>query len=179
MTNLEKVQFLYDTKNVVKDDVFNYVKSNTISSADYKTIIGEDCPDLPIEDIKASKLKEIELNCYQIISSGFDSNCLGDIKHFDSTQNDIGFIQGLASKAAIIKSGATLQDSTLDWKASDEPVCHEFTADQMIALGVDLSTFMTTNIKKKEQLQAYIQTLTTAQDVEGVTWQTQIPTQTT
>ncbi|MBV4423255.1 XkdX family protein [Clostridium tyrobutyricum] len=176
MTNLEKVQFLYNTQNATKDDVFNYVKSNTITREDYKIIVGEDCPELPLDAVIQNKVQELEIKCLSIISNGFDSNCLGDTKHFDSTQNDIGFIQGLASKASLIKGGATLQDNTLDWKASDEAVCHPFTADQMIALGVDLSTFMTTNIKKKEQLQAYVKTLTEAEYVQGVTWDTQIPT---
>ncbi|MBR9649456.1 hypothetical protein KM792_11945 [Clostridium tyrobutyricum] len=45
----------------------------------------------------------------------------------------------------------------------------------MISLGVDLSTFMTSNIKKKEQLQAYVKTLTNINDVNGVTWDTVIP----
>ncbi|MDV3426144.1 MAG: XkdX family protein [Bacillota bacterium] len=176
MTNLEKVQFLYNTQNVTKNDVYEYVKSNTITKEDYKTIIGEDCLELPLEAVIQNKVQELEIKCLSIISNGFDSNCLGDTEHFDSTQNDIGFIQGLASKASLIKSGMQLEDNTLDWKASDEPVCHTFTPDQMIALGVDLSTFMTTNIKKKEQLQAYVKTLTKAEDVQGVTWDTQIPT---
>ncbi|WP_026093948.1 XkdX family protein, partial [Clostridium tyrobutyricum] len=148
MTNLEKVQFLYNTQNATKDDVFNYVKSNTITKEDYKTIIGEDCPELPLDAVIQNKVQELETTCMAVIAGGFNSNCLGSSRHFDTDGNNIGFIQGLAAKASLIKSGATLQDTTLDWKASDDPVCYPFTPDQMISLGVDLSTFMTSNIKK-------------------------------
>lgn len=175
MTNLEKVQFLYNTQNATKDDVFDYVKSNTITSTDYKTITEEDCPELPLDIIIQNKVQELENTCMAVIAGGFDSNCLGTVRHFDTDGNNIGFIQGLAAKASLIKSGATIQDNTLDWKSSDEPVCHAFTPDQMISLGVDLSTFMTSNIKKKEQLQAYVKTLTNINDVNGVTWDTVIP----
>ncbi|MBV4417607.1 XkdX family protein [Clostridium tyrobutyricum] len=175
MTNLEKVQFLYNTQNATKDDVYEYVKSNTITATDYKTITGENCPELPLDVVIQNKINELGTTCMAVISGGFNSNCLGTVRHFDTDGNNIGFIQGLAAKASLIKSGATLQDNTLDWKAADEAVCHPFTADQTIALGVDLSTFMTTNIKKKEQLQAYVKTLTNINDINNVTWDTVIP----
>lgn len=48
----------------------------------------------------------------------------------------------------------------------------------MIALGVDMSTFLTNTIKHKEQLQQYVNTLTTVEEVQKVTWDTVIPTTT-
>lgn len=132
-----------------------------------------------LQDYKNVKIRELENNCTKVKDGGFKSNCLGSEKTFDSSPENRNLIIGLAMKASLIASGATLADINIDWKAKDEPVCYTWTPQQMIILGVDMSTFLTNNIKHKEQLQAYVKTLTTIEEVQKVTWDTVIPTTTT
>lgn len=133
-------------------------------------------PEASLEQVKQAKCDELENDCTKVKDGGFKSSCLGNEKTFDSSPENRTLIMGLAMKASLIANGVTLPDSTLDWKAADEPICYAWTPQQMIILGVDLSTFMTNTIKHKEQLQQYVNTLTTAEEVQKVTWDTQIPT---
>lgn len=133
-------------------------------------------PEASLDQVKQSKINELENDCTKVKDVGFKSSCLGTEKTFDSSPENRTLIMGLAMKASLIASGTTLPDSTLDWKAADEPVCYSWTPQQMITLGVDLSTFMTNTIKHKEQLQQYANTLTSVEEVQKVTWDTVIPT---
>lgn len=131
-------------------------------------------PEATLEQVKQAKINELESDCTKVKDGGFKSNCLGTEKTFDSTPENRTLIMGLAMKASLIANGTNLPDNTLDWKTVDEPVCYSWTPQQMIILGVDLSTFMTNTIKHKEQLQRHVNTLTTVEDVQKVTWNTQI-----
>lgn len=133
-------------------------------------------PEASLEQIKQAKINELENDCTKVKNGGFKSSCLGSEKTFDSSPENRTLIMGLAMKASLIANGATLPDSTLDWKAADEPICYAWIPQQMIILGVDLSTFMTNTIKHKEQLQQYANTLMTVEEVQKVTWDTVIPT---
>lgn len=134
---------------------------------------------ISLDDAKQLKIEELEDDCTKIKDNGFKSNCLGTEKVFDSSAENRNLIIGLAMKASLIANGSTLTDSNIDWKAKDEPVCYTWTPQQMIVLGVDMSTFLTNTIKHKEQLQQYVNTLTTIEEVNAVTWDTVIPTTTT
>lgn len=131
---------------------------------------------LNLDEAKQAKIQGLEDNCTKIKDGGFASSCLGDEKIFDSSPENRNLIIGLAMKASLIASGATLADSNIDWKAKDEAICYPWTPQQIITLGVDMSTFLTNAIKHKEQLQTYVNTLTTVEEVQSVTWDTVIPT---
>lgn len=129
-----------------------------------------------LEEVKQAKIQELEDDCTKVKDSGFKSSCLGTEKVFDSSPENRNLIIGLAMKASLVANGATLVDSNIDWKAKDEDVCYSWQPSQMITLGVDMSTFLTNTIKHKEQLQQYVNTLTTVEEVNKVTWDTVIPT---
>lgn len=131
---------------------------------------------LTINSIKNAKIQELEDDCTNVKDGGFKSSCLGTEKTFDSSPENRNLIIGLAMKASLIANGATLTDSNIDWKTKDEPVCYAWTPQQMITLGVDMSTFLTNAIKHKEQLQQYVNTLTAIEEVQKITWDTVIPT---
>ena len=132
-----------------------------------------------LANVQVAKIAELEDNCTSVKDGGFSSSCLGTPKTFDSSPENRNLIVGLAMKASLIASGKTLADSSLNWKAQNEPVCYSWEPAQMIALGVDLSTFLTSTIKHKELLQQYVGTLTTVDTVNAVNWSTVIPTTTT
>lgn len=181
MSNFDKIKLLYSLGHLTNDEVFGYVTDTKITSADYKTIVNEDCPEIPLATVIANKIAELEADANTIKLQGFDSTCLDDTnhtitKHFDTDGDNIGYIQGLAAKASVIKAGGSFSDNTLDWKSSTDAVCYTWTPDEIIYLGGDLSTFLTGIIKKKELLQQYVGTLTDADTIASVNFDTIIPT---
>ncbi len=98
-----------------------------------------------------------------------------------ATKKDITILQNQINNITIpvTKVNRKTGDITLkasDIKADDESVCYDWTPQQILVLGSDMSTFMTNTIKHKEIIQAYIQTLTTVEEVQKVVWDTVIPT---
>lgn len=131
---------------------------------------------ISLDDARQLKIQELEDYCTKVKDGGFKSSCLGTEKTFDSSPENRNLIIGLAMKAGLVANGTKLTDNNIDWKAKDEDVCYPWQPSQMITLGVDMSTFLTDTIKHKEQLQAYVNTLTTIEEVQKVTWDTVIPT---
>ncbi len=133
-------------------------------------------PEATLEEVKQAKIQELENCCTKVKDRGFKSSCLGTEKIFDSSPENRNLIIGLAMKASLVANGATLADSNIDWKSAGEPVCYPWQPQQMIILGVDMSTFLTNTIKHKEQLQQYVSALKTVEEVQKVTWDTVIRT---
>ena len=128
-----------------------------------------------LEDTQALKIDELSSICEDKIINEFYSSCLGESKLFDCSLTDQSNIMGLVAKAQMILAGIST-DTTLDWKASGEPLCYPWTPSQALTLGMDLFTHKTDNIKKYENLRAYIKTLTNVEEINNVTWETIIPT---
>lgn len=128
-----------------------------------------------LEDTKTQKVAEMNSVCEDKIVNEFYSSCLGESKRFDCSITDQSNIMGLVAKAQMILASLTT-DTTLDWKASGEPLCYPWTTTQVMTLGMDLFAHKTENIKRYEQLRAYIITLATVEEVNNVTWDIVIPT---
>lgn len=160
-------------KGCYENDLTNTTLIEGVTPIEGKVIIDK------IEDVKDVKVQDLENKCNEVLNNGFASNCLGATRKFSSTDLNRSLIIGLVSKAQLLLNNVDLPDKNLDWKAEDDPVCYAWTPQQILVLGSDLSTFMTSTIKHKELLQAYVKTLTTVEEVNKVTWDTVIPTTTT
>ena len=92
----------------------------------------------------AQELAIAQVNEYfdTLALNGFDSDCLGEIKHFDSDAKSVQQIMGQFSTAL----GRQLQKmvnpditfTSLRWKESGITVCYEWTDEQIIALATSL-----------------------------------------
>lgn len=98
----------------------------------------------PIDKTAAIEIARQE--CNQRILSGFESDCLGETKHFDCDYTDQSTIQGLVITAMLGLQGLTTEKC--EWKASGELECYEFTYEQIIHLGTDMKTHIQTNINQ-------------------------------
>lgn len=99
------------------------------------------------EEILAIKMQEVEIKrieCEQRIVSGFESNCLGVVKHFDCQPHDQSNILGLALTATLGVNGMTTEE--VKWKASDEMACYPFTYEQALQLAFDMKAHIQGNI---------------------------------
>lgn len=178
MDNIVIISMLYSMDQITKEDVFQYVCANKITDVNYKTIVAEECPELPINVVKQNKIKELSFICENKIINEFYSTCLmskdinGNLKkdHFDCNDRDQIYIQGLSNKAALILNG-TPTDGILDWKKTGEPVCYPFLPQACVQLGLDMFAHITDNKKRFEQLREYIQTkLTSTSEVNAIAW---------
>ena len=84
--------------------------------------------------------------CKERIVSGFDSECLGEVKHFDSTMEDQATIQGLTLTAIMGLNGLTTEET--HWKGTGELECYKFEYVQMLKLAEDLKRHVEKNINQ-------------------------------
>jgi hypothetical protein len=136
-----------------------------------------------LDDAKALKIQEMSDECKRQIIYEFYSDYLGNrdksgnlIKdHYDCTDEDQRFIQGLANKATLIAGGAAT-DGVLDWKRSGEPICYPFPIQCCMKLGLDMFDHITTTRKRFEAIRRYILEGMDEEDtVVSVTWDITIP----
>lgn len=95
---------------------------------------------------KEAIIESARIECNKRILSGFESDCLGVVKHFDCDYTDQSTIQGLVITAMLGLQGLTTEKC--EWKASGELECYEFTYEQIIHLGTDMKTHIQTNINQ-------------------------------
>lgn len=82
-------------------------------------------------------------------------------------------INGEVTMAMAVKAGFSTE--SISWKNINQTQCVTWTADSMIKLGIDLHSFVTSKTDYLEALTVYINSLTTTDDVNKVTWGMTIP----
>lgn len=116
-------------------DVFEDDGTNIVIN--YKVII----------DAKPTK-EQLILNesqeCNSRILAGFESNCLGQLKHFDCEMSDQAIVQGLAIAAILGLQGLSTEETR--WKASGELECYKFEYSQALQLAIDMKKHIENNI---------------------------------
>jgi hypothetical protein len=125
---------------------------------------------IALDTIKAKKINELKLACENSIVSGFQSSCLGEPKMFDCQDYDQRNILGLAAKAQLMLSGGQT-DGLLEWKATGEPICYEWTPQQVFQLGSDMYTHISTNLKKEQNLRIQVNNATTIEEINAIVWE--------
>jgi len=84
--------------------------------------------------------------CESRILDGFDSDCLGETKHFDCAMTDQANIQGLTLTAIMGLNGLTTEET--HWKGTGELECYKFEYVQMLKLAEDLKKHVEKNINQ-------------------------------
>lgn len=129
-----------------------------------------------LSDVKTSKIAQMSDFCEQEIIYNFHSSCLGEDHLFDCDRDSQTYMLGLIAKATLLASNVAMADVSLDWKETGKPICYPFSVEQVLMLGGDLYTHLTTCKKRYESLRMYINSLTTTEEVNSVNWDTTIPT---
>lgn len=93
---------------------------------------------------------------------------------YSCSQTDQVRINGEVTMAMAVKAGFSTE--TTSWKNVNQTQCVTWTADSMIKLGVDLHKFVTAQTDYLEAITVYINSLTSIDDVNKVTWGMTIPT---
>lgn len=98
------------------------------------------------EEKKAFAIYQASKACKERIIQGFDSECLGELKHFDSTMEDQATIHGLTLTAIMGLNGLTQEET--HWKGTGELECYKFEYVQMLKLAEDLKKHVEKNINQ-------------------------------
>ena len=154
MTENQMVEYIERAIDIIgageKDDVFanimKYLASNQISETSCNKLLDKLYGEDGIEKKKQAEIKRRSLACRERIISGFDSDCLGEVKRFDSTIEDQSSIQGLAVVAIAGLQG--LIEETCEWKASGELECYMFEYAQIMQLSLDLKRHIQSNLEQ-------------------------------
>lgn len=96
--------------------------------------------------IKEEQILKAKIECTEAIYAGFDSDCLGETKHFDCDSYDQNNISGLAFAAMMGLQGLTTEE--VHWKASGELECYKFEYTQMLQLATDMKKHVETCINE-------------------------------
>lgn len=148
----------------------------------YSPVVSSDAPvknPSNLEDYKKNKLYEVE-QAYEKEAYGAFTSTAFDGKTeetYSCSQTDQVRINGEVTMSMAVKAGFSTEP--ISWKNVNQPQCVPWAADSMIALGVDLHKFETEKSDYLEALTVYINSLTTIDDVNKVTYGMTIPTTTT
>jgi hypothetical protein len=177
--NFETINFLYSMNQATKDNIFEYVKNGNITQADYLTITGENCPELPLEILKQLKINELDRICKDTIYNKFYSSADGANKLYDlDTDHQVRLS---AKKFEILftqSQGKTVSPISYYAKGED---CHDYSAEQFLQLTQDAEDWVTNNTTKYKKIKEYVTSLNAETDratIEAVNWNTVIPTST-
>ena len=130
------------------------------------------------------KIEELRQLCNEDITKGFDSDCLGYVKHFDCEATDQLSIQNLNQIALNKESAQTkyiigkvlteyekeVLNEELLWKGSGELTLYNFTIDQVKTLTLHMTRHINRNIEKFNTLRKKALECKTDEEVYNIIW---------
>ena len=137
-----------------------------------------------IQDMINMKIEELRQLCNEDITKGFDSDCLGYVKHFDCEATDQLSIQNLNQIALNKESAQTkyiigkvlteyekeVLNEELLWKGSGELTLYNFTIDQVKTLTLHMTRHINKNIEKFNTLRKKVLECKTDEEIYNIIW---------
>lgn len=155
---------LYTMGQISKDYVLNGVKKGWITTEQASTILGEEDP---IETIRNIKLKEISDACNHTIISGIDIEFNKEKVHFNLSIEDQSNINNLFK---VVELGGT----EFPYQ-SDGGECRIYTAAEIAQIYIASQTLITTQTTYHNALKQYVQSLSSIEDIDAVTYGMELP----
>lgn len=161
-------------------DVDTQSKLNTCTSVSLdistgKLIFSFTPAEASLDQVKQAKYAELSQACQNAITSGFTSAAhQNTAKMYDSTLEDQSNIMGNALSAMSKLAGTPgCENDKFYYRAHGEDFV-EWTASECLQLARDFKTFKEQQLIKNKELQAYAASMTTTDDVQKITWNTEI-----
>ena len=117
----------------------------------------------PVEVAREAKIEELSMACNAAINAGIQVQLTdGSIEPFT---------YGLADQSNVSEmfNAVLLGATEYPYHANDDD-CRMYSAQDIVAIYATLSTFKTGQITYHNQLKSYVKTLTTQEEIEGVTY---------
>lgn len=126
--------------------------------------------ELTLEDVINQKVSQMNMQQQAIIAGGCDVQLSdGTTEHFTLTQNDQLSLNSLSVK---VLEGLT----AIPWHASDEDEgCRFYTEEDMKIITDTCANFVTWHVTWFRDLRRYIRSLTSKEEVQAITYETNIP----
>lgn len=160
----EKIRELYQGGSLTQNGVLNAVAKGWITTDEAVEILGSDNA---LETVRAAKLAEISAACNAAIVAGVDLTFDEETVHFNLSIEDQS---NIANLFRVVELGGT----QFPYQA-DGGVCRVYTATEIAQIYVAAQTLITTQTTYHNTLKAYIQTLTTVEDVSAITYGMELP----
>ena len=137
-----------------------------------------------IQDMINMKIEELRQLCNEDITKGFESDCLGYVKHFDCEATDQLSIQNLNQIALNKESAQTkyiigkvlteyekeVLNEELLWKGSGELTLYNFTIEQVKILTLHMTRHINKNIEKFNTLRKKVLECKTDEEIYNIIW---------
>lgn len=141
-----------------------------------------------IQDMINMKIEELRQLCNEDITKGFESDCLGYVKHFDCEVTDQLSIQNLNQIALNKESAQTkyiigkvlteyekeVLNEELLWKGSGELTLYKFTIDQVKTLTLHMTRHINKNIEKFNALRKKALECKTDEEIYNIKWRNEV-----
>jgi hypothetical protein len=177
------------TDNQIKTYAYNKVKNIAIRVfaqieplSEMDNPIGFSLVDLPMVEpnlniIKSMQKDIISNKCNELIESGFTSTAYQGIgKTYNCRLEDQTNILGLAFAASSKMAGTPGCENDIFYYHAKGENFVEYTIAECLQLARDMKAFIEVQLFKSKLLQNYIDSLSTVDDVQAVTWSTELPT---
>ena len=123
-------------------------------------------PDITVEYVRESKLREMSITCRQIIEAGFDLELRGENHHFSlDTQDQLN----------LISLSAMAQTQQLIPYHADGEQCIFYTNEEMNEIVETATAFKIYHTTYYNALKGYINSLETIQDIAAIQYGVEIP----
>lgn len=129
-------------------------------------VIPDEDPDITLEFIRESKIKEMSAICKHTIESGIDISLRGETHHFSFTIQDQINLMNLSVMAQT--------QNLLPYHADGEESTF-YTAEEINEIISETTQFKTYHLSYFNALKAYINSLDTIEDIAAITYGTPIP----
>jgi hypothetical protein len=155
---------LLKTGIITKEIIYNHVVGGRINTDDYKEIIGEDCPELPLEVLKVNKLKELWIACNQTIEAGFYSLVSGEslLYGFDLAMDQ----PNLTGQLALLD----VTPEPIPWKVKSELKFVYLTREQFTQLCLDGKAHKEFHMQRYFELCGQVQNALDKETVLSIAW---------
>jgi hypothetical protein len=118
-----------------------------------------------LDEVKQNKINELNQKCNEIITNGFYSNADGTNKLYDfELENQINLLS--------LKQQA-VNGNVISYYAKCES-CHSYTSEQFLQLAMDAENFKFNTIEKYKLLKTYVESLNSINEINSITWDTEI-----
>jgi hypothetical protein len=164
IVSFENTNILYHSGIISSQDIYQKIVNGSLSVEDYKNIVGEDCPELPLETLKQNKKNELWSACNSDIQNGFIYNYRGTdyLLGYDlqTDQPNLDVQYNLLNKVV----------GTITWKVKGQLIFLDLTTDEFADMYLQGALQRQSKSQKYFTLCGQIESCTTKEEISNIVW---------
>lgn len=151
------------------NDIIDYDYQDILEMMKEPMWLSADDDLITLDAIKVDKIMILKAQCELEIINGFESDCLGELKHFDCQSHDQANITGQTMVAFM---AMTTGDTSIPigFKLPGTFECTPFAPEQMIKLARDMQDHITLHVSKVGSLCKSVYLAESKSEVDAIVW---------